>query len=331
MYEYQAGATGKTIDVMIRRLDTGAGYTGLAYNSSGLVARYKRTRAAPVAITLATLGSVSASWSSGGFIEIDATNEPGLYRFDVPDAALVSGVPYVLIGFSGTVSAVALRGEQAKIDLRSFDPHADGTRATVDANGRVTTTDTDAFFAGTVSGTPTSSGFTLASGPATVPVGTVYADLFNGSGVAVAKGWCTLAGTAVTFSPTLSAAPTTATTVTLRNAPADASLASDTTIAAIAAGVSSLDGTKLTTGRAGNLDHLNADVSGVAAAAVTALKADADWKKLRAVAVGTFTYTPPVGGGAGTGTLVLKDTDNTTTLATLTLTIDANLNVTARA
>ena len=53
--------------------------------------------AANVAIVLAagTLGT----WSSGGWVEVDATNQPGLYQFGIPDAALASGADAVTIGF----------------------------------------------------------------------------------------------------------------------------------------------------------------------------------------------------------------------------------------
>jgi hypothetical protein len=90
----KAGATSVTINVFIQDSSstTGAGLTGLVFNTSSLTAYYALTRAAPVAITLATLAAVTTAWTSGGFKELDATNMPGWYRLDVPDAALASGV-----------------------------------------------------------------------------------------------------------------------------------------------------------------------------------------------------------------------------------------------
>lgn len=67
---------------------TGAGLTGLVFNSAGLTAYYVTERGTPTAITLATLASATAAYSSGGFIAVDGTNMPGLYRLDIPSAAL---------------------------------------------------------------------------------------------------------------------------------------------------------------------------------------------------------------------------------------------------
>ena len=74
---------------------TGAGLTGLVFNSASLVASYARTAGARVAITLATQ-TVTGAFSSGGFVEVDATNMPGVYRVDVPDAAFATGVDKVV-------------------------------------------------------------------------------------------------------------------------------------------------------------------------------------------------------------------------------------------
>lgn len=70
--------------------------TGLTFSNIES-ASYVRAGAARVAITPATLASASAAHSDGGFVEIDATNTPGLYRFDPPDAAFVTGVDEVVI------------------------------------------------------------------------------------------------------------------------------------------------------------------------------------------------------------------------------------------
>lgn len=100
-----AGAASQTVNVFIRNSgsSTGAGLTGLVFNSAGLTAYYALPKAAAVQITLATLAAVTSSYSSGGFKEIDATNMPGWYRFDIPDAALASG-RYVDIHFQGAAS-----------------------------------------------------------------------------------------------------------------------------------------------------------------------------------------------------------------------------------
>ncbi len=88
-----AGSTSQTINVFIRDSSstTGAGLSGLVYNTASLTAYYALPRAAPVAITLATLASATASYSSGGFFELDATHMKGWYRFDLPNTAISSG------------------------------------------------------------------------------------------------------------------------------------------------------------------------------------------------------------------------------------------------
>ena len=87
-----AGSTSQTINVFIQdsSSSTGAGLTGLAYNSGSLTAYYALPRAAATSITLATQ-TVTGAYSSGGFVEISSANMPGWYRFDVPDAAIASG------------------------------------------------------------------------------------------------------------------------------------------------------------------------------------------------------------------------------------------------
>ncbi len=88
----KVASTSQTVNVFIRdsSSSTGAGLAGLAFNTASLTAYYLLPKAAAVAITLATQ-TVTGAWSSGGFKEIDATNAPGWYRLDIPDAALASG------------------------------------------------------------------------------------------------------------------------------------------------------------------------------------------------------------------------------------------------
>lgn len=71
--------------------------TGLLFSDieTGGSASYARQGAARVDLTLITLASASAAHSDGGFILVDDTNMPGLYRCDYPDAAFVSGVDQV--------------------------------------------------------------------------------------------------------------------------------------------------------------------------------------------------------------------------------------------
>jgi hypothetical protein len=75
----------------------GAPATGLAFDSAGLLASYAGTKLARVAITPADLAAITTAWSSGGFKEVDATNMPGWYRIDVPNAALALSADAVVV------------------------------------------------------------------------------------------------------------------------------------------------------------------------------------------------------------------------------------------
>lgn len=83
---------------------TGAGLTGLVYNSSGLAAYYfagDLSNEVQITLASATLGS----YTSGGFVEVDATNMPGWYEVGIPDAALDGGNE-VAIQFRGATNMV---------------------------------------------------------------------------------------------------------------------------------------------------------------------------------------------------------------------------------
>ena len=67
----------------------GAPKTGLAFGDL-TSAYYIRERTVSTPISLVTLAGHAAGYSSGGFVEVDATNAPGLYRLDVPNAAFTS-------------------------------------------------------------------------------------------------------------------------------------------------------------------------------------------------------------------------------------------------
>jgi len=73
--------------------------TGLLFSDieTGGSASHMRQGAARVDFTLVTLASASAAHTDGGFILVDDTNMPGVYRCDVPDAAFATGVDQVII------------------------------------------------------------------------------------------------------------------------------------------------------------------------------------------------------------------------------------------
>ena len=75
----------------------GAPQTGLLFNSAGILMSYAGSKLARVAITPADLAAITTAWASGGFKEVDATNMPGWYRIDVPDAALALTADAVVV------------------------------------------------------------------------------------------------------------------------------------------------------------------------------------------------------------------------------------------
>lgn len=95
------GSTSQSIELYL-------GATGLTASTSGLSARYNRTRTASVDIPLVAR-TIGQAWLSGGFAEVDSVYMPGVYRLDLPDVALEAGaddVTVVVRGASGTNGAV---------------------------------------------------------------------------------------------------------------------------------------------------------------------------------------------------------------------------------
>lgn len=88
------GATDVTVDVMLIQnagaSSPGNPLTGLVYNSASLTCYYREgATGTSTQLALATQ-TVGGAHSDGGFVEIDATNMPGMYRLDLSDT-IVSG------------------------------------------------------------------------------------------------------------------------------------------------------------------------------------------------------------------------------------------------
>jgi hypothetical protein len=100
-----AGTTSFAVKVFVQDTTstTGAGLTGLVYNSAGLTAYYIRNGASsPTAITLAT--ATVGTWTSGGFVEVSAANLPGVYELGIPDAALAAGAVGCVLMLKGAAN-----------------------------------------------------------------------------------------------------------------------------------------------------------------------------------------------------------------------------------
>ena len=82
-----AGSTDQYIDVFVANssLTTGAGLTGLVFNSSGLKCYWRNSiNDTPNQLTLVTQ-TVAGAHTDGGFVELDSANMPGWYRLDLSD------------------------------------------------------------------------------------------------------------------------------------------------------------------------------------------------------------------------------------------------------
>jgi hypothetical protein len=120
----KVGATSQILQIFIADSSstTGAGLTGLVFNSSGLTAYYNRdTDASPTAISLVTM--TVGTFTSSGFKEISSANMPGWYQLCVPNAALASGAKSVGIHLKGATNMAPLPIEidlQADVNVELF-------------------------------------------------------------------------------------------------------------------------------------------------------------------------------------------------------------------
>lgn len=117
-----AGTTSKTVKIFVQNssLTTGVGLTGLTSATSGLTAYYIREGAGSttqIVLTSATLGT----FTSSGFILVDATNMPGVYELGIPNAAIAASAKSVIIYLQGAanMAPVVLEIELTAVDNQS--------------------------------------------------------------------------------------------------------------------------------------------------------------------------------------------------------------------
>jgi len=100
----KAGSTDVTTYFVIRNTSDGEGKTGISIPDLDI--QYVRSGAAPVAaVSLVALALTSTAHTDNRGIEIDATDQPGLYRVDWPDAAFATGVREVILSVRDTETA----------------------------------------------------------------------------------------------------------------------------------------------------------------------------------------------------------------------------------
>lgn len=160
MSEYvYAGLTSQTIDIFLQdsSSSTGQGLSGLVFNSAGLVASYRKgATGSRVAITLATQ-TVGGAFSSGGFVEIDATNMKGVYRLDLPNAAVDTEgfVTLYLYGATNLLpTALRIDCRALPVDVKKFGG-TNGTFASGIPTAEMLTASIDAILSRNVSNVET--------------------------------------------------------------------------------------------------------------------------------------------------------------------------------
>lgn len=117
----KAGLTDQTIDIFVQdsSSSTGGGLTGLVFNSASLVCYYRRgATGSATALTLATQ-TVGGAHSDGGFVEISSANMPGMYRLDLSDAIVATGVTTVTMMLKGAsnMAPVTIEIQLVSVDL----------------------------------------------------------------------------------------------------------------------------------------------------------------------------------------------------------------------
>ena len=126
------GTTSKRLGVFIQDSSktTGEGLTALLFNSAGLTWYYWREdegNADATSVTLAT--ATRGTFTSGGFIEKDATNLPGFYEIGIPNAALATGAGWVVMGLKGATNMAELTLEVQLTDNTVKDVFDEVTHA----------------------------------------------------------------------------------------------------------------------------------------------------------------------------------------------------------
>jgi len=169
----KAGSTSRIEHIFI--LDsastTGSGKT-LLTNSSVTAYYFRPGNTTATSISLTGTGSLG-TFTSGLFKEVDATNMPGLYELDIPDAVFAAGANHAVVMVKGTgIAPVVL-----EYDLVAYDPQ-DTVRLGLTAMPNVASGSAGAII---TSGTGTAQ-LSVASGAVTV--GTINSNVITAASIA---------------------------------------------------------------------------------------------------------------------------------------------------
>jgi hypothetical protein len=117
---------------------TGGPRTGLAYNTPNLSAYYRTgATGSPVEIPLVELADAQDEYTAGGFAEVDATNMPGVYRLDLPDAAIAAG-EFVAVVVRGAADMNTIAQEVPIVSVDAQDAEAFGLNKLANVGAEVT-------------------------------------------------------------------------------------------------------------------------------------------------------------------------------------------------
>ncbi len=89
------GQTSRMLNLVFRLTTDNTEATGVL--ASQVTANYWRQGGSRTSIATATLANAAVAYASGGFVEVDGTNMKGLYRLDIPDAAIACGSDWVTL------------------------------------------------------------------------------------------------------------------------------------------------------------------------------------------------------------------------------------------
>jgi hypothetical protein len=129
------GGSDNTVWVVIQ---DGAGNLVTGLTAGDMTAAYYRPFAASAQTSaLSSLSGPDAPHVDGGFVEVDATNAPGLYRLDLPDAAIARGENSVIVTLTSSSSA-------RQYGILHLDPEPSVVQGQVaDSNPTASTFETD--------------------------------------------------------------------------------------------------------------------------------------------------------------------------------------------
>jgi len=89
------GSTDLSIPVILRKTTDNKELTGLL--DASILCSYWRQGGVRVSITTTSLAAANSAHADGGWVEVNSIATPGLYRLDVPDAAIASAADWVVV------------------------------------------------------------------------------------------------------------------------------------------------------------------------------------------------------------------------------------------